>query len=170
MLKKQEKLIQTTNWDYLIILDACRFDYFEQLYENYLEGKLRKVESPGSQTWGWFTGSFDKYYEDTVYISSQPGINSQQETDYKASEKFYNIIDVWDWGWDDRLETVPPKKVNVGFKKAEAKHPDKRKVIHYIQPHAPHIGEKTEVNQKKEGNFRDFLLSLTNREMLKWRI
>lgn len=41
------------SWDYLIILDACRFDVFEEVYDDFLEGRLRKVESVGSSTPEW---------------------------------------------------------------------------------------------------------------------
>ena len=29
-------------WDYLIILDACRYDYFQDVYKKYLQGELFK--------------------------------------------------------------------------------------------------------------------------------
>ena len=47
-MKNQQKLIERENWDYLIILDACRFDYFVDEYPNFLDGKLFKAVSPAS--------------------------------------------------------------------------------------------------------------------------
>lgn len=33
-----------TPWKYLIVLDACRYDYFERIYREYLpEGKLESL-------------------------------------------------------------------------------------------------------------------------------
>jgi len=34
--------IMDEKWNYLIILDACRYDYFLNNYKKYLNGKLKK--------------------------------------------------------------------------------------------------------------------------------
>jgi len=44
--------IHETDWDYLIILDACRCNTFKKLYKNYnnlKQGKLEKRNSKGFQ-------------------------------------------------------------------------------------------------------------------------
>ena len=41
-MKTQE--VTKEDWDYLIILDACRYDDFEELHSKYLEGELEKKE------------------------------------------------------------------------------------------------------------------------------
>ena len=64
------------DWDYLIILDACRYDYFEQTFQSYLDGRLEKKLSVGSSTREWRLKNFTEYYPDTIYISSTPFINS----------------------------------------------------------------------------------------------
>ena len=39
------------DWDFLIILDACRYDYFKGGYNKYIkEGNLKKAVSPGIHT------------------------------------------------------------------------------------------------------------------------
>lgn len=52
-MQKQKNLINERDWDCLVILDACRYDYFEKVYEDYLSGDLRKVLSSGSCTEEW---------------------------------------------------------------------------------------------------------------------
>lgn len=44
----QGKSITQGDWKNLIVLDACRFDYFENSYSDYLEGDLIKAKSPVS--------------------------------------------------------------------------------------------------------------------------
>lgn len=129
------------NWDFLLVLDACRYDYFENLYEDYLDGKLSKVISSGSETSEWCKKVFPDYYEDVVYVSSNPRINSKVETrGFKASEHFHKVVDVWDWGWDNNVGTVKPEVVNKAALDARRKYPKKRLIVHYMQPHAPYLG------------------------------
>ena len=49
-------------WDFLIVLDACRFDAFNYVYGDYLEGELEKVISVGSSTIEWCKNAFQKQY------------------------------------------------------------------------------------------------------------
>lgn len=128
------------NWDYLIVLDACRYDYFSRVYQDYFQGKLSKVKSKGTGTFEWCTKSFKERYDDVVYVSANPYINSKHATkDFQAKDHFYKIIDVWDWGWDKELGSVHPKEVNEATITTKAHNPDKRLIIHYLQPHAPYI-------------------------------
>ncbi|KXB04317.1 hypothetical protein AKJ48_03015, partial [candidate division MSBL1 archaeon SCGC-AAA261O19] len=95
-------------WDNLIILDACRYDYFERICDNYLSGNLKKVISPGSGTSEWLRRVFDnKKFDDIVYVSANPFINprgSNLVEGFNGRECFYKVIDVWDRGWDDEEE------------------------------------------------------------------
>ncbi|KXB07236.1 hypothetical protein AKJ52_00715, partial [candidate division MSBL1 archaeon SCGC-AAA382C18] len=73
---KQVNLIKEKEWDCLIILDACRFDFFREVYKNYLDGELYKVISEGSQTSEWVRKTFRKEYFEAVYVSANPYVNS----------------------------------------------------------------------------------------------
>ena len=58
--------IMEEKWDYLIVLDACRYDYFKE-YNNILEGHLEKKLSCASCTYEWLEKNFSgKYFSDTV--------------------------------------------------------------------------------------------------------
>lgn len=128
------------DWDVLIILDACRYDYFEKVYRNYVTGNLKKVISPGSHTIEWLKRVFKKQYDDVVYVSANPYISSKVEVSgFNAKNHFYRVIDVWDWGWSEKLGTVHPKEVNRAAQKAKEDYPDKRFIIHYMQPHTPYL-------------------------------
>lgn len=135
----QKMKIMNSEWKTLIILDACRYDYFEGSYNYYLNGELEKVISPATHTDEWRHRIFDKEFLNLVYVSANPRINSKVPvTGFNARNRFYRVIDVWDWGWDENLSTVPPEAVNRAALKAIAKYPSKKLVVHYMQPHAPY--------------------------------
>lgn len=127
----------------MIILDACRYDFFEKMYKEYLPGRLEKVHSPGSETREWLEKVFKgKRCNDIIYISANPFINSKGIPHGSFDPKnfsFYKIIDVWDWGWSKEVGTVHPKEVNKAALVATRLYKDKRFIIHYIQPHAPYL-------------------------------
>jgi len=78
-------------------------------------------------------------YWDLTYFSASPAINSKGVPvwGFRATDRFSEIVDIWDSGWHDELSTVPPWEVN----KAVISEPRDRSVIHYMQPHGPWIGE-----------------------------
>ncbi len=75
MTKANRTNVMNEDWDHLIVLDACRYDYFEKVWQKYLPGKLRKKLSVGSTTVEWRDKTFTDYYGDVVYISSNPYIS-----------------------------------------------------------------------------------------------
>jgi len=138
------------NWDYLIVLDACRYDFFSKLYKNYLNGELKKVISVGGGTPEWCIESFKDYYDDVIYISANPHINSKFEIKgFNAKNHFHKIIDVWDSGWSDELGTVHPKEVNKAVKNVKDNYPRKRLIIHYLQPHEPYLDYNLKIGYPK---------------------
>ncbi len=150
-MKKQK--ITEEDWDYLIILDACRYDTFKKLYPNYLEGELKKRKSPASTTSEWLEKNFpDEYYY--TYVSGNPFVNSKKvplsetatgaTSEWDASEHFKEIIDSWAKDWDEKRGTVRPEDLT----DTAIKNKDKKKmIVHYMQPHRPFINcEKDRVS------------------------
>jgi len=138
--------VMEKDWDYLIVLDACRYDYFSELCRSYLRGNLEKLISLGSSTLEWCKKSFQEVYSDVIYISSNPYINSKGEVEgFNARDHFCKVIDVWDWGWNDEFGTVHPKTVNEAVKSLKDDYPNKRFIIHYLQPHAPYLGYNSRI-------------------------
>lgn len=149
------------DWDYLIVLDACRFDFFEDMFDEFLDGSLSKRESRGSSTLDWLVNSFPDEY-DISYFSANPYINSKgiplNESKWGANcdyswnpvEHFSEIIDVWDFGWEDELGTVPPKNLNDAVLSMGN---GRRSILHYMQPHAPYLsnGKGRKLRMVKEG-------------------
>lgn len=133
------------DWDYLIIVDAGRYDFFKKCYASYLHGKLYRAFSPATSTMEWLIKVFGDYYNVT-YISANPYISSKGITTdprglkYNAKEHFEEIINVWDKGWNEKLKTVHPSMVNLYVRISLLRSRGKRMIIHYLQPHHPFIG------------------------------
>jgi hypothetical protein len=90
--------------------------------------------SSGSATLDWLRASIgDRDFFDTVYIGANPRIS-------KYEGQFHHIDHVWDWGWDDDLKVTPPEPVTDAALQAMEEYPEKRLVVHYMQPHTPYIG------------------------------
>ena len=120
------------NWDNLIILDACRYDVLGEVLGREIDYRI----SRGSTTLEWFRENFvDDKYDDIVYVTANPWVSKV------AGDMFHKTIPVWKDGWDEDLDTVHPKITTKYAKKAAKNYPDKRLIIHYLQPHAPYIVE-----------------------------
>ncbi|WP_128226302.1 hypothetical protein [Halobacteriaceae bacterium SHR40] len=120
------------DWDTAIILDACRYDIFNQ---NCPEewGVVEKRTAPGSQSREYFQKTFyDGEYHDTVYITSNPYITDLPE------DTFHTIK--LDETWEDTAQQAPPGVVTQEAKKAHKEYPKKRIIVHYMQPHLPFFG------------------------------
>jgi len=133
--------IMNEKWDYLIILDACRYDYFERLWRDYLPGRLEKRISAGTATKQWRNRNFPDYYEDVVYISANPYVNSLAPVKgFLGKEHFFKVYDLWLENWDNEKGTVLPEVVTQRAIEIINSHPDKQAIVHYIQPHEPYVG------------------------------
>jgi hypothetical protein len=123
------------DWDTLVILDGCRYDTFEKL--NSLNGELRKVTSGGSSSNEFMKYNFsDICAFDTIYISANPFLS---RLDLDAN--FYQSVHLWRDQWDEELKTVTPEAVVEATLDTYSRHPDKRLIVHFMQPHYPFIGE-----------------------------
>lgn len=158
-------------WDHLIVLDGCRYDFFSEACWSHFEGDLEKVISPGSNTVEWRDNSFPGRYDDVVYVSANPYINSRVAVrGFNSKGHFHDVVDVWDWGWDGELGTVHPETVNEAALESMEKNPGKRLIIHYLQPHCPYVGLQPEGTgyPTQEPGFRTVLDSTTENQGVPW--
>ena len=129
--------VTSENWDHLIILDACRFDVFSEEIRKtriYEQGTLEYRISMGSMTKEFLLKNFGRgNFKDIVYITANPFV------DMLLKGRFYKIIPVWKYGWDDKLNTVHPKTLYEYTLYAMKKYPNKRFIVHFMQPHFPYI-------------------------------
>jgi hypothetical protein len=124
------------DWNNLVILDACRYDVFQEL--NTIPGVLERRISRGSNTREFLVENFKKHtacsrLDNIVYVAGNPFVTML------LSEGPYKIYPVWDYGWDDSIRTVPPSVIVRETLEARAKNPDKRMIAHFMQPHEPFL-------------------------------
>lgn len=125
------------DWDSLLILDACRYDLFERT--STLPGETRSVESRASSTREFLRSNLDgKQLSDTVYVTASPMLHRHRD---EVDVRFHDVINVWqDEGWDETYRTVLPETVAEATLDAAERYPNKRLLVHFLQPHYPFIG------------------------------
>jgi len=134
LLPNRGVYVYDEEWDNLIILDACRYDSFKEL--NTIEGKLESRISRGSATAEFLVENFRKHpkeksFQDVVYVAANPFVS------WLLPGIFHRVYPVWDNGWDDKLLTIPPEPVVSAALDARRSYPDKRLIVHFMQPHFP---------------------------------
>lgn len=117
------------DWDTAIILDACRYDYFENR-ERLKRGSLRRETAPGAESQEFIERCFKgREIHDTVYVTGNP------YTTIIDPETFHKIY--LDEAWEGSANEVPADRVTDVALKAHENHPNKRIIVHYMQPHLP---------------------------------
>lgn len=134
---KQGFDISDEDWDNLVILDACRFDTFRDKGQQ-LPGELEKRESKAGATTEFLRHNFQsRDFRDTIYITANPQLHRHKE---EINVDFFQEYQVWIDNWAEDYRTVKPDVVTEKSLSVAEEHPNKRLIIHYLQPHAPYIG------------------------------
>lgn len=149
-------------WDTLLILDACRYDVFSE--ENRIDGRLESRYSIASNTATWLRRTFlGAELYDTVYVTSNPNGLKLENGVWADRPIFFKTVSALDL-WDAEHQTVLPEDVARRTLDAHEEHPDKRIISHFVQPHAPYLGEKArEIHERIDDTVagwnldRDFL-------------
>lgn len=145
-------------WDVLIVLDACREDLFREVVDTDRFESYDSRYTAGSATVEWAEKNFSgQAMTDTVYVAGNPVASRGVQT------AFHSFVEVWRESFDSVLGTVPPEPVTAAALEANREHPEKRLVVHYLQPHYPFLGypelryakfgqtEEVTVSEAKEG-------------------
>ncbi|PGF18004.1 hypothetical protein CP556_19140 [Natrinema sp. CBA1119] len=137
------------DWDNLFVLDACRYDMFERRAE--LPGRLERAESRASTTVEFLRANVDgRDLSDTVYVTANPQLSQHRES---IDARFAAVVDVWRAdGWSNEHGTVLPETVTEYALQAAEEYPNKRLVVHYMQPHYPFVGSDADFDG---GDFSD---------------
>jgi len=121
------------DWDNLVVLDACRYEYFADLCE--IDGNLQKRTSRGSATKEWVEANFGQDLHDTVYVSANGWF-----LELGFDETLHDYVSLHQDEHRNEVGTVPPGLVTDAAVDAAEQYPNKRLVVHYVQPHAPYMG------------------------------
>lgn len=134
-----ESIFEAGEWDNLIILDACRYD----LYEKIVDREVEKRVSLGSMTKEFIEKTFsESNFDDIVYVTANPHLHSsefEELTGRTPDEVFHTVFPTYE-KWNDEEGTVIPESVVKDARTAAKLFPDKKLIIHFMQPHEPFIG------------------------------
>jgi len=124
-------------WDNLIILDACRYDVFEEELRNWdIRGSLEYRISRGSNTGLFLRENFNISNlrgGDIIYITANPWV------DKVLRGSNIKVISVWKSEWSEELGTVLPEAVYKKTIEIASKNQNKRIICHFLQPHGPYL-------------------------------
>jgi len=143
------------DWDNLLILDACRYDLFNQIrFKQSLDGDLQTVRSRGSDSPEFMRENFaGRDLADTVYVTANPHEKRVLDDPFRHTDR------VWVDGWDDEAGIVLPETLADRARAADETFPNKRLVVHFMQPHVPFIGEtRLETPESTMDGFRNMVL------------
>ncbi|MFC6825965.1 hypothetical protein [Halopelagius fulvigenes] len=132
------------DWDNLLILDGCRYDYFAEAVSEYeIDGELESRTSRGSATKEFLRGNFHgRDLRDTVYVTASTMLYQENVFRDGVDVNLHATVDVWEEGIDFGEDGVHPSTVADAAREAAEKYPKKRLVVHFVQPHAPYIGTR----------------------------
>ena len=123
------------DWDNLILLDACRPELLRRAAPC-LADDIRTRTSPGSASPEFMEATYHgRQLHDTVYVTANPYAARIPDGTFHAVE---NLLDS---EWDAKAGTVYPEAVVRRALEAAEKYPNKRLIIHFMQPHFPFLGE-----------------------------
>jgi len=132
------------DWDNLLILDACRYDMLERVDD--LGDSLEHRVSRGSATPEFLVGNVHgRELLDTVYVTANPQLYRNRD---RIDTELHDIVNVWDEeGWNEQYGTVLPETVVAASREASDRYPNKRLVVHFMQPHYPFLTDETEYDK-----------------------
>lgn len=121
--------LMSSDWDTVVILDACRYDYFADA--NPIDGgTLQRETAPGSASPEFFRRTFmGEKFHDTVYVTGNPFITLLPD------DTFHDVF--LDESYGEHDTSPPPSKVTEAAIEAHEQYPNKRVIVHYMQPHFP---------------------------------
>lgn len=156
--------------DYLlIVLDACRADFFEDVITNIATGEYQRLRTEGHNTFDYIRECWPDTYPETTYVSGAPPIDPDYEgSDDPDVEDLYRgakpgetlgaIVPVFEEGWNEKYGTALPESVTQAAMDNLA---EERLVAHYYQPHAPFVGTEQLLSTSDEHHDRDIWQSVS---------
>ncbi|QLC34014.1 hypothetical protein EFA46_007285 [Halarchaeum sp. CBA1220] len=156
------------DWDVLVVLDACRSDLMAAVADDYdWLTHEDDVDSAGATSSEWLTETFGRLPTDALadvgYVTGNP-----YSDDYVDHDGFAFVDEVWRYGWDDDLGTVPARPITDRAIAAGRERDAERLVVHYMQPHFPSVprGDGDGVSLEQ---FGDVSLSVWEELRFGWR-
>lgn len=122
--------VNALDWDNLIILDGARFDHFEAVAGP--DHTPMPIHSVGSSSPEFVRQTIDARYSDHVLVTANPYYEWTGRHDCFADARLL-YHDRWEDG------TVKPETVVDQARLSAYRNPDRKHVVHFLQPHKPFI-------------------------------
>lgn len=138
---RESRYLFNEEWDVAVILDACRYDLAAERISSHSIGLSEPEKATSVSSWSpdWIRRTFGSAPEDllekTAYITGNVFTNELPKS------QLGDVDQVWQYGWDEDLETVPPRPMTDRAITAIREGKFDRYVVHYMQPHLPPIGK-----------------------------
>ena len=131
--------VMERDWDNLIILDACRYDVFAEV--NDIPGELMSVLSQGSHSEEFIENTFSgREFQNTVYVTANVYGAQVEEGGFHDI-----IVSFGDDAENPRhKDNRSPEFVRDLAVKAHEQYPNKRLIVHFMQPHSPYFSDTAE--------------------------
>ncbi|WP_313691376.1 hypothetical protein [Halorarum halobium] len=131
----------SADWDNLIILDGCRYEVFEDHHT--FSGDLSPIYSQGAHSNEFMQATFaDRQLHDTIYITSNPWSEQLSDDTFFLTRTTYTESEQ---GGEARLPEDVAKLTLETFEE----YPNKRYIIHFMQPNNPYVGPIAEELREK---------------------
>jgi len=161
-VEKQEEALRKTRWDIMILLDACRYDIFYQIfvseYRHILKSMrckyvLKPVISFATNTYDWFKKLLSmRDWRDTVYLCPTPILFAKHNRRLRPIplDRFGKVIHLWKRAWNHKLRTIHPLRVYLAYKLHRGKYKGHKVIVHFLQPHYPYLTRDFGYKDKEE--------------------
>jgi len=133
-------------WDNLILLDAARHDIYDQIRDKDVDS----IVSVGSHSREFVEKTFSKEKEfgDLVYISANPHI-SELKFNSILDKSLKDYFEVVFETYRKSNSVATPQMVKEDALAAQKLYPNHKKIVHFMQPHAPFIGSKKDLDYRQ---------------------
>jgi len=121
------------DWDTLVVLDACPAWLFESIVGTDQWDSYETRRSGAGNTYNWLNRHWTGNYGDTVYISGNPMVSRH------VPGAFHDLIEAWRDAIDESLGAPSASSVTDAGISAHDSYPNKRIVVHFLQPHYPFV-------------------------------
>ncbi|MFB6199383.1 MAG: hypothetical protein ABEJ83_00770 [Candidatus Nanohaloarchaea archaeon] len=162
-ISREPAPLQKLDWRNVLILDACRHDTFEEVY-----GPSGSRISVGSMSGEFIEKTFSNHdFSDTVCITANPYYHDSQfkpRAGREVEDVFHDVYPLYLTDWNEEKQTVIAEDVVKATKKAEEDYPEKRKLVHFMQPHIPFVEDNP-----SDFSFREAILDASEGDKL-WDI
>lgn len=139
-MRDQTEAFQETDWNVLLLLDACREDYFRELCDSSCE----PVRSPAPCTRRWIKQMLRRNLLDgATYVNANPVVQDVVTNRNGVPLNVHYFRRASDG-------TVPPGTLSDAvLDRIDSEGQPDPLVVHYLQPHAPYVGSWEKLKQDR---------------------